>query len=82
MNLYENLKNLLDKNFEKKTKIILMIIYAIIMFIAIQSQMNLIIFILLFAVVPIAIYFYVKSIFPKKWNLIKSNVKRVKTLLT
>lgn len=65
MNLYEKLKNLLDKDFEKKTKIILMIVYGIIMFIAIQSQMNTIIFILLFAITPIAIYFYVKNIFPK-----------------
>lgn len=65
MDLYKKLKELSNKNFEKRTKVILMIVYAIIMFLAIQSQMNIIIFTLLFAVVPIAIYFYVKSIFPK-----------------
>ena len=68
MNLYEKIKSLLDKNFQKKTKIILMIAYAIIMFLAIQSEINTIFFILLFAVVPIGIYFYVKSIFPKSDN--------------
>ena len=66
LDLYEKLKNLSDKNFEKKTKIILMIVYAIIMFTAIQSKMNIVVFIILFAVVPIAIYFYIRKIFPKE----------------
>jgi uncharacterized membrane protein len=65
LSLYEKLKNLFDKNLEKKTKMILMIVYAVMMFSAIQSQINTIMFILLFAVLPIGIYFYVKSIFPK-----------------
>ncbi|XOB61256.1 hypothetical protein ACMC56_11640 [Campylobacterota bacterium DY0563] len=51
---------------EKKHRIILMIIYAVIMFISIQSQMDLISFVLLFAVAPIAIFIYVKKLFLKK----------------
>jgi hypothetical protein len=51
---------------EKKHKMILMLVYALIMFVSIQSQINLVTFILLFAVIPIGIYFYVKKIFPKK----------------
>jgi len=51
---------------EKNHRIILMLIYAIIMFISIQTQMGLITFILLFVVAPISIYFYVKKLFPKK----------------
>lgn len=51
---------------EKKHRIILMIIYALVMFISIQSQMGLISFILLFVVAPISIYIYVKKLFPKK----------------
>ncbi|WP_320034521.1 hypothetical protein [Halarcobacter sp.] len=51
---------------EKKHRIILMIIYAVIMFISIQAQMGLISFIILFAVLPIVIFIYVKKLFPKK----------------
>ena len=50
---------------EKKTRIIIMIVYAVIMFTAIQTKISMITFIILFAVLPVVIYFYVKTIFPK-----------------
>ena len=53
-------------NLDKRSRIIVLLVYASIMFISIQSQIGLINFILLFAVLPIGIYFYVKKIFPKK----------------
>lgn len=66
MDLNEYLSKLSSINLEKKTRIVLLIVYALIMFVAIQSQMNIITFILLFAVVPIGVYIYVKKIFPKE----------------
>lgn len=50
---------------EKKTRIIILIIYAVIMFSAIQIKISLVTFIILFAVLPVIIFFYVKTIFPK-----------------
>lgn len=65
MNLYEKIKSTFDKDLSKNAKTIFLIIYAVVMFLAIQSQINMMSFILLFAITPIAIYFYVKKIFPK-----------------
>lgn len=64
LDINEYIKKISSINFDKRTRIILLIIYALIMFTTIQSEINTIVFILLFAVVPIAIYFFVKSIFP------------------
>lgn len=50
---------------EKKTRIIILVIYAVIMFTAIQIKISLVTFIILFAVLPVIIFFYVKTIFPK-----------------
>lgn len=65
-----NINDYLDKfssiNLDKRARIALMFLYALIMFISIQSQMNTITFILLFAIVPLGIYIYVKKIFPEK----------------
>jgi len=58
-----NLKKL--NNLDKRARIIIMIIYALIMFISIQIKIGIITFIILFAILPIVIYLYVKSIFPK-----------------
>lgn len=65
MTIYEKIKNLIEKATSKNAKLILMLIYGIIMLVSIQFKINLITFILIFAVVPIAIYFYVIKIFPK-----------------
>ena len=61
-----NIKKL--NNLDKRTRIIIMIVYAVIMFTAIQTKISMITFIILFAVLPIVIYFYVKTIFPKNIN--------------
>jgi len=50
---------------EKKTRIIILIIYAVIMLSSIQIKISIVTFIILFAVFPGLIYFYVKTIFPK-----------------
>ena len=65
MNISETIKELSAKNINKRIRIILLIIYAIIMFLTIQVKINTIVFILLFAVAPISVYFYVKTIFSK-----------------
>lgn len=61
-----NIKKL--NNLDKRTRIIIMIVYAVIMLTAIQTKISMITFIILFAVLPIVIYFYVKTIFPKNIN--------------
>ena len=48
----------------KNSKIILMIVFAIIMFSSIQSQIDIYIFIGLFIIAPVVIYLFVKKIFP------------------
>ena len=65
MDLNQYISNLSNIKFSRKNRIILLALYAIIMFSAIVSEINLIVFILLFAIVPISIYFIVKQIFPK-----------------
>ncbi len=47
-------------------KIILLLVYAILMFISIVNNISIMYIILLFIVVPICIYFYVRWLFPKK----------------
>jgi len=52
--------------FDRKNRIILLAIYAFVMFFSIINEIDTIVFIFLFVVAPIAIYFFVKKIFPKK----------------
>ena len=52
-------------NLDKRTRVIIMFIYAVVMFIVIQTKISIITFFILFAVVPTIIYFYIKTIFPK-----------------
>lgn len=61
-----NIKKL--NNLEKKTRIILMIVYAVIMLTAIQTKISIVTFIIFFAVLPIVIYFCVKRVLPKNIN--------------
>jgi uncharacterized membrane protein len=42
-----------------------MVVYAVIMLLAIANSIDTVTFVLLFAVAPAAIYFFVKKIFPK-----------------
>lgn len=52
-------------NFNKDTKIIILLIYAILMFSTILNQVSLLLFFVLFVILPIGIYLFVKYIFPK-----------------
>lgn len=52
--------------YEKNKRVLLFVVYAVIMFTAIQSQINSIGFFLLFILTAFVIYFFVKTIFPKK----------------
>ena len=61
-NFFENFSNM---QINKTTKIILLVLYASVMFSTIMSEINTLTFILLFVIVPVAIYFLVKTIFPK-----------------
>lgn len=62
----EILRKLQYIKLEKIQRIILLFVYALLMFIAIQSQLGLISFVILFAIAPIGIYLFVLKIFPKK----------------
>lgn len=52
--------------FTQNNRIILLVVYAFVMFFSIINEIDTIVFIFLFVVAPIAIYFFVKKIFPKK----------------
>jgi len=52
--------------FDRKNRIILLAVYAFVMFFSIINEIDTFVFIFLFVVVPVAIYFLVQSIFPKK----------------
>jgi len=52
--------------FDRKSRIILLAIYAFFMFFSIINEIDTIVFIFLFVVVPVGIYFLVQTIFPKK----------------
>ena len=50
----------------KALKLFLMIIYALVMFASIQADVGILSFIILFAILPLAVYIYVKRVFPNK----------------
>jgi hypothetical protein len=52
----------------KNNRIMLLAIYAVIMFTTISSQINMTIFIILFLILPVSIYSLVKYIFPTQQN--------------
>lgn len=68
MNFKKNINDLLQLKFDKNSRIILLLIYALIMLSAISNQINLTLFIILFLVLPVSIYSFVKYIFPDKIN--------------
>lgn len=65
MNLHQYLDDLSNMQINKNTRIILLVLYALIMFSTIMSEINTLIFIVLFVIVPISVYAFVKIIFPK-----------------
>jgi 4-hydroxybenzoate polyprenyltransferase len=54
------------KNINTKQRVILLALYAVVMFSTIAWQINMLNFIALFVVAPVVIYFFVKKIFPKE----------------
>lgn len=54
------------KNINTKQRVILLSLYGVVMFSTIALQINMLTFIALFIVAPVAIYFFVKKIFPKE----------------
>ena len=50
-------------------RIILLLLYAIVMTLSISFEIDTLSFLLLFVVVPIGIYLFVKKIFPQKEDL-------------
>jgi hypothetical protein len=65
LNLHQYLDDLSNMQINKNTRIILLVLYALIMFSTIMSEINTLIFIVLFVIVPISVYAFVKIIFPK-----------------
>ena len=54
------------KNINTKQRVILLSLYGVVMFSTIALKINMLTFIALFIVAPVAIYFFVKNIFPKE----------------
>ncbi|MEA3352965.1 MAG: hypothetical protein U9Q33_04000 [Campylobacterota bacterium] len=65
MNFEKYIKEWSSLKFDRNSRFVLLIVYGLIMFSTIASEINTVVFILLFVVIPAAIYFYVKKIFPK-----------------
>ena len=66
MDLHRYIEDLSHFKLNKQTRIVLFVLYAVIMFATIMSKINTLIFIILFVIVPITVYFFVKIIFPNK----------------
>lgn len=48
-------------NFDKNSRILFLVVYAVIMFSTIISGINIFVFIFLFVITPISIYFFIKK---------------------
>ena len=68
MNFKKYKEDWINLKFDKNSRIVLLILYAIIMFSTIISEMNMIFFILIFIIAPVSIYYIVKYIFPQEEN--------------
>lgn len=68
MNFKKTIDDLLQLKFDKNSRIILLLLYALIMLSAISNQINLTLFIILFLILPVSIYSFVKYIFPDQIN--------------
>jgi len=64
MNFKKTIDDLLQLKFDKNSRIILLLLYALVMLSAISNQINLTLFIILFLILPVSIYSFVKYIFP------------------
>jgi len=68
MNFKKIIDDILQLKFDKNSRIILLLLYALIMLSAISNQINLTLFIILFLILPVSIYSFVKYIFPDQIN--------------
>ena len=68
MNLKKTIDDLFQLKFDKTSKTIILFLYAVIMILSISNQIDMILFLVLFAILPISIYAYVKYIFPPQNN--------------
>jgi len=68
MNFKKTIDDLVQLKFDKNSRIILLLLYALIMLSAISNQINLTLFIILFLILPVSIYSFVKYIFPDQIN--------------
>ena len=57
--------DILNMKFNKNARIVLLAVYAAIMFSTIANEINIIVFVLLFAIIPVFTLFIVKQMFPK-----------------
>lgn len=62
MEFQNYLEQLSKIKLDKNRRVIILLVYAIIMFATIISEVNTIIFIILFVIAPISIYYFVKNI--------------------
>lgn len=68
MNYKKSINDLLQLKFDKNSRIILLLIYALVMLLTISNQINLTLFIILFLILPMSIYSFVKYILPDQIN--------------
>ncbi|MEA3554119.1 MAG: hypothetical protein U9R39_06955 [Campylobacterota bacterium] len=61
MDLNKYIKNWSKMNFDKNSRILFLVVYAVIMFSTIISGINIFVFIFLFVITPISIYFFIKK---------------------
>jgi hypothetical protein len=68
MNLKKYTNDWLQLKFDRNSRIVLLLLYAIIMLTTISNQINVISFVILFLVLPVSIYYLVKYVFPNNMN--------------
>ena len=65
MNFNKYIDDWLNLKFDRNSRIFLLLLYAIVMFATIASEVSILVFVLLFTVMPVSIYFVIKQVFYK-----------------
>lgn len=68
MDFRKIINDLLQLKFDKNSRIIALLLYALIMLSTISNQINMTMFIIVFLILPVSIYSFVKYIFPDQVN--------------
>jgi len=68
MNFKKTINDWSQFKFDKNSRIIFLLIYALLMLSAISNHLNLTLFIILFLILPVSIYSFVNYIFPEQPN--------------